>query len=210
MTQVKCDYYKQFFIDYRNIKEEGKPKLLLHVCCGACSCYPLIFLTELFDITILFSNSNIFPKEEYDKRLNTLKEYVTKIEKDLNTKINIIEDDYNHTNFVKDLIPYKDEKEGGKRCEICIKKRMRRLFEYATKNNFKYVTTVMSISRNKNSLFINELGSYLEDEYKNIKFIHADFKRDGGQELGIKLSTKYNVYRQNYCGCEFSLLNRKK
>lgn len=210
MTQVKCDYYKQFFIDYRNIKEEGKPKLLLHVCCGACSCYPLIFLTELFDITILFSNSNIFPKEEYDKRLNTLKEYVTKIEKDLNTKINIIEDDYNHTNFIKDLIPYKDEKEGGKRCEICIKKRMRRLFEYATKNNFKYVTTVMSISRNKNSLFINELGSYLEDEYKNIKFIHADFKRDGGQELGIKLSTKYNVYRQNYCGCEFSLLNRKK
>ncbi len=210
MTQVKCDYYKQFFIDYRNIKEEGKPKLLLHVCCGACSCYPLIFLTELFDITILFSNSNIFPKEEYDKRLNALKEYVRKIEKDLNTKINIIEDDYNHTNFVKDLIPYKDEKEGGKRCEICIKKRMRRLFEYATKNNFKYVTTVMSISRNKNSLFINELGSYLEDEYKNIKFIHADFKRDGGQELGIKLSTKYNVYRQNYCGCEFSLLNRKK
>ena len=210
MTQVKCDYYKQFFIDYRNIKEEGKPKLLLHVCCGACSCYPLIFLTELFDITILFSNSNIFPKEEYDKRLNALKEYVRKIEKDLNTKINIIEDDYNHTNFVKDLIPYKDEKEGGKRCEICIKKRMRRLFEYATKNNFKYVTTVMSISRNKNSLFINELGSYLEDEYKNIKYIHADFKRDGGQELGIKLSTKYNVYRQNYCGCEFSLLNRKK
>ena len=210
MTQVKCDYYKQFFIDYRNIKEEGKPKLLLHVCCGACSCYPLIFLTELFDITILFSNSNIFPKEEYDKRLNALKEYVRKIEKDLNTKINIIEDDYNHTNFIKDLIPYKDEKEGGKRCEICIKKRMRRLFEYATKNNFKYVTTVMSISRNKNSLFINELGSYLEDEYKNIKYIHADFKRDGGQELGIKLSTKYNVYRQNYCGCEFSLLNRKK
>lgn len=210
MTQVKCDYYKQFFIDYRNIKEEGKPKLLLHVCCGACSCYPLIFLTELFDITILFSNSNIFPKEEYDKRLNALKEYVRKIEKDLNTKINIVEDDYNHTYFVKDLISYKDEKEGGKRCEICIKKRMRRLFEYATKNNFKYVTTVMSISRNKNSLFINELGSYLEDEYKNIKFIHADFKRDGGQELGIKLSTKYNVYRQNYCGCEFSLLNRKK
>lgn len=210
MTQVKCDYYKQFFIDYRDIKEEGKPKLLLHVCCGACSCYPLVFLTELFDITILFSNSNIAPKEEYDKRLNALKGYVNQIEKDLNTKINIIEDEYNHNCFIKDLIPYKDEKEGGKRCEICIEKRMRRLFEYAIKNDFKYVTTVMTISRNKNSLFLNELGSKLENEYKTIKYIHADFKKDGGQELGIKLSTKYNVYRQNYCGCEFSLLNMKK
>lgn len=120
-----------------------------------------LFLTDLFDITILFSNSNITPHEEYLKRLNTLKEYVKSIEKDLNTNIKIVEDSYEHSSFIKDLIPYKDEKEGGKRCEICIEKRIRRLFEYANDNNFNYVTTVMSISRNKNSMFINELGKKL-------------------------------------------------
>lgn len=203
---MKEDYYKESLKIIKNIKEKDKePELLLHVCCGACSCFPLSFLAKIFKITILFSNSNIYPYEEFNTRLNALKKYVAIVEEKLDTKINIIVDDYDYNNFVQDLIPLKDEKEGGARCHLCIKKRFVRLFEYAKNNNFKYVATVMSISRNKDAIYLNKLGKEFEKMYPEIKYIISDFKRNGGQEIGIELSKKYGVYRQEYCGCEFSL-----
>ena len=203
---MKEDYYKESLKIIKDIKEKDKePELLLHVCCGACSCFPLSFLAKIFKITILFSNSNIYPYEEFNTRLNALKKYVAVVEEKLDTKINIIVDDYDYNNFVQELIPLKDEKEGGARCHLCIKKRFVRLFEYAKNNNFKYVTTVMSISRNKDAIYLNKLGKEFEKMYPEIKYIICDFKRNGGQEIGIELSKKYGVYRQEYCGCEFSL-----
>lgn len=207
-TTQKINYYKESLKEYKKIRKENgnkKPKLLLHVCCGACSCYPLIFLQDLFDVTVLFSNSNIYPYEEYIKRLNALKGYVSSIEEKLNTKIKIVEDAYNHENFIRELVPFKDEKEGGTRCHICIKMRMERLFEYASKNGYNLVTTVMSISRNKDAYYLNELGKTLEHKYPDIRYFVNDFKKSGGQDIGVELSKVFNVYRQDYCGCEFSL-----
>ncbi len=209
------NYYLEFVKEYKEIrkKEAGKPKLLLHVCCGPCSAYPLVFLQDLFDITILYSNSNIYPKEEYDKRLYNLKRYVNEINLKFNKHILIIEDNYDYDFFKNDLIPFKDQKEGLNRCKICIAKRMRRLFEVANERNFKYITTVMSISRNKDVNYINKIGKAIENNlYKNkIEFIYTDFKKNDGQEIGIKIAKKYNLYRQEYCGCEFSLpLNKRE
>ncbi len=208
----KINYYKESLKEYKKIRKENnnkKPRLLLHVCCGACSCYPLVFLQDLFDVTILFSNSNIYPYEEYLKRLNALKEYVGIIEKKLNTKIEVIEDGYDHNNFICALEPFKDEKEGGARCHLCIKMRMERLFDYANDNGYNLVTTVMSISRNKDAYYLNSLGKSLEKKYPNIKYFVNDFKKSGGQDLGVELSKVFNVYRQDYCGCEFSLKGKE-
>lgn len=199
------DYNELFYKEFREIKKiHKKPKLLLHVCCGACSIYPLIYLTYLFDITILFTNSNIYPKEEFDRRLDAVKKHVEFVEKTFNTKINIIEDNYDYDMFKESLIPFKDQKEGEERCKICIAKRMKRLFYYASNLDFKHVSTIMSISRNKNAEYLSRCGERIEKEFKDIKFIHFDFKKNGGQDIGVELGKEEDIYRQDYCGCEFS------
>ncbi len=208
----EVNYYLEFVKEYKEIrnKENTKPKLLLHVCCGACSAYPLVFLHDLFDITIFYSNSNIYPKNEYDKRLNSLKKYVEELNKTFKTHIIVIEDEYDHSNFIEDLIPYKNQKEGLDRCKICIKKRMIRLFEYAKKENYKYVTTVMTVSRNKDVNYINKLGEEINQAYPGIRYIYSDFKKNNGQDIGVKIAKQYNIYRQSYCGCEFSFPFKEK
>lgn len=206
-TIPKINYYNESLKQYKELREQNgnkKPKLLLHVCCGACSCYPLIFLHDLFDVTILFSNSNIYPKNEYDKRLDNLKKYVDIVNKKFNEHICIIEDEYNYDEFKKALLPYKDEPENSDRCHICIAKRLDRLFQYASMHDFNLVTTVMSISRNKDVNYLNLIGKALEKKYKGITYFVNDFKKNGGQDIGVELSKVYDIYRQEYCGCEFS------
>lgn len=213
---AEVNYYNEFIKEYKEIrkKEENKPKLLLHACCAACLAYPLVFLSSLFDITIFYSNSNIYPSSEYEKRIYYVKKYLNEINLTLNKKIELIEDNYDYESFKKDLEPFKDQKEGMDRCKICIAKRLNRLFEYAKDNNFKYVTTIMSISRNKDAQYINEVGKKIEESYRkkgiDIEYIYEDFKKNNGQEIGVQIAKKYNIYRQEYCGCEFSLNNKKK
>ena len=212
MTIQNVNYYKESLKEYKKIRKNNdnkKPKLLLHVCCGACSCYPLIFLIDLFDITIFFSNSNIYPYKEYEKRLNALKNYVSILEKKFNTTIKIIEDKYDHEKFIPELIPFKNEPEGGMRCHKCISLRIERLFEYAHKNGYNLVTTVMSISRNKDVNYLNYIGKELEKKYRDVKYFVNNFKKSGGQDVGVELSKVFNIYRQDYCGCEFSLKREK-
>ncbi len=206
------NYYDEFVKEYKEIRKEEptKPKLLLHVCCAACSCYPLLFLNDLFEVTILYTNSNIYPKTEYDKRLESLKKYVSDFNIETKSHIDIIEDAYDYESFKKELMPYKDAPEMGQRCKICIAKRMKRLYEVAKEKGFKYVSTIMTVSRNKDSDYINFLNEKMSLQYEGIKYIYTDFKKNNGQEIGIKIAKKFNVYRQNYCGCEFSLNNIKE
>lgn len=210
---MKENYYLEFLKTYHDIKNKSEneelPKLLLHVCCGACSSYPLPFLVDLFDITIFFSNSNIYPLEEYNIRLNSLTSYVEFLNNKLNCHIKIITDKYDYLNFKKSLLPYANEKEGQTRCKTCITKRLDRAFEYAINNKFKYITTIMTVSRNKDVYFINEVGKNLENKYSNrVTFIPTDFKKNNGQDIGVDISKRANTYRQDYCGCEFSINKR--
>jgi len=203
----KINYFHESMKDYRLLRKNNgnkKPDLLIHICCGACSCYPLVFLSGLFNITILFSNSNIYPKSEFDLRLQNLRKYVDIINTKFNDSIKVIEDNYNYEEFKKDLLPFKNEKENGNRCHICITKRLVSLFEYARHHDFHLVTTVMSISRNKDVDFLNKTGVALSAKYKDIKYFVSDFKKNNGQDCGVFLSKYYDIYRQDYCGCEFS------
>lgn len=181
-----------------------RPKLLLHVCCGVCSVYPLIYLRKYFDITIFFTNSNIYPYEEYLKRLNALNIYLDHLN---DSSIKIIVAKYNNEIFTNKIIKYKDEPEGRDRCKLCYRLRIEDTFDYALKHNYEYCTTVMSISNRKNADYINEIGNELQEKYKPVKYLFADFKKDDGITINDKMNKDLNLYHQNYCGCIFSLKN---
>lgn len=181
---------------------DHRPTLLIHICCGVCSVYPLEYLRRYFDITIYFSNSNIYPYEEYMRRLNALETYLDYLNDD---SIKLVVPRYDNETYMKDLAPFKDEKEGGQRCKLCYAKRMEDSFKLALKEHFEYCTTVMSISNRKNADYINEIGKALNKKYPDVKYLYADFKKGDGITMNEKMNKKLNLYHQNYCGCIYSL-----
>ena len=181
---------------------QHKPTLLIHICCGVCSVYPLQYLRNYFNITILFSNSNIYPYLEFEKRLNALKQYLNILNDD---SIKLIVDKYDNDSYMKKLEHLKDEPEGGLRCKLCYELRMNESFKYANEHNYDYFTTVMSISNRKNAEWINEIGEKLDKIYPNTKYLYADFKKGNGINKNDELNRKFNLYHQNYCGCIYSI-----
>ena len=170
-----------------------KPILLLHSCCAPCSSAVIEKLKEYFDITYLYFNPNIFPKDEYDRR----KEQFKKL------GVEVIDLGYDHDEFLAQVKGLENEREGGMRCNVCIANRMDKAFEYAKSHNFDYVTTTLTISPHKNAEFINLTGENLEKKYQ-IKYLYADFKKENGFLRSTQLAKQLDIYRQNYCGCEFS------
>ncbi len=181
---------------------QHKPTLLIHICCGVCSVYPLQYLRNYFKITIFFSNSNIYPYLEFEKRLNALKQYLNILNDD---SIKLIVDKYDNDSYMKKLEHLKDEPEGGLRCKLCYELRMNESFKYANEHNYDYFTTVMSISNRKNAEWINEIGEKLDKIYPNTKYLYADFKKGNGINKNDELNRKLNLYHQNYCGCIYSI-----
>lgn len=181
---------------------KGRPKLLIHICCGVCSVYPLQYLRQYFDITVFFSNSNIYPYEEFERRLEALKKYLKILNDD---SIRLIVDRYDNETYMKELEPLKEEAEGGRRCFRCYRMRMEETFLYAHRHHYDFCTTVMSISNRKNADRINEIGEELERKYPNVTYLHADFKKGDGITKNEALNKKLGLYHQNYCGCIYSI-----
>lgn len=195
------NYQKILEKELQNIKISGKkPKLLIHACCGPCFTIPYEILKEYFDITILYNNSNIYPKEEHDRRLNELKKYL----KDLGVDLKVIETKYDNDTYNLDLEPRASDKEGHERCRICFNKRLKEGFEYASKNGFEYFGTVMTISRYKNAQDINKIGEKLQKDYPTVKWLYADFKKNDGYEKSLIIIKEHEMYFQEYCGCKYS------
>ena len=188
---MKIDYNK---LMHEEISSFGdKPKLLLHCCCAPCSSAVIEKLKQYFDITYFFYNPNIYPESEYLLRRDEFKKL----------DVNVVELTYSHNEFLKVVNGYENEKEGGARCRICIAQRLDKTFEYATINNFDIVTTTLSISPHKEAEFINMLGESLQEKY-GVKYLHADFKKEYGYLRSIQICKENDIYRQDYCGCEFS------
>lgn len=183
----------------KNLKE--KKTLLLHACCAPCSSYVIEYLSNYFDITILFYNPNINNETEYNKRLQELERFVKEFK--TNNPVKVISLGYNHDEYLQTVLGLEEEKEGESRCLKCYRLRIEKTFEYAKQYNFDYVTTTLTISPLKNSQVINKIGSELENIY-HINYLYSDFKKKEGYKRSIVLSHEYNLYRQDYCGCEFS------
>ncbi len=187
-------------------KLDYRPKLLLHSCCGPCSTTCISYLINYFDITVFYYNPNIEPKEEYEKR----KKEQLKFLKNFSSpeKINFLDCDYENEEFKKVVVGLEKEKEGGRRCSKCFTLRLRKSAMVAKQNNYDYFGTTLTVSPHKNSLVINKIGEEVSKEY-NIPFLYSDFKKHDGYKKSIELSKKYDLYRQNYCGCSYGNNNQK-
>lgn len=191
-------------IDYNKLMREeissfgDKPKLLLHCCCAPCSSAVLERISRYFDITMFYFNPNIYPREEYELRKHEF----------LKLGVQVVDLGYDHDDFLRLTKGLEEEKEGGARCRLCIAYRLDKSFQYAIENNYDIVTTTLSISPHKDAEYINLLGENLEKKY-GIKYLHADFKKENGYLRSIELCRELNIYRQDYCGCEFARLLQK-
>ncbi len=185
-----------------NITKDNKiPKLLIHSCCAPCSSYVIEYLSNYFEITILYYNPNIYPYSEYDKRVMEQEKFI----KEFNTKykVSFVPCEYNYSDYTSKIKGYENDFEGGTRCLLCYTLRMEYAARYGKEHNFDYFTTTLTISPHKNSKKINEIGAKLEEEYK-IKYLYSDFKKKNGYKRSCELSSIYGLYRQDYCGCVYS------
>lgn len=186
-------------------KEHKVPKLLLHSCCAPCSSYVLEYLSEFFDITVFYYNPNIFPEGEYTKRIL---EQQTLIH-DMPTKypVSFLAGAYDSEKFYAMAKGMENLKEGGARCFGCYVLRLEETAKLAKEGEFDYFTTTLTISPLKNAEKLNEIGNKLADKY-GIAYLPSDFKKKNGYKRSIELSKEYGLYRQDYCGCEFSQQER--
>ena len=179
------------------LKKDGKsPSLLLHACCAPCASYCLEYLSGVFDVTLFYYNPNITDEKEYELRLNELRRLAREFD------ARVIDGEYDGKVFFEYSKGLEQEPERGKRCEKCFTLRLQKTKEVAGKN-YDYFATTLTLSPLKNAELINAIGVSLESNGE-AKYLATDFKKKGGYLRSIELSKKYNLYRQNYCGCVFS------
>lgn len=178
-------------------------KLLLHSCCGPCSSGVIGQVVKDFDVTILFYNPNIQPNDEYLKRLEAQKIIIDKMNSEYGYNVKLIEVDYNPQEFFEVAKGLELEKEGGTRCEKCFYLRLDKTASFAKANGYDTFTTTLSISPHKDFELLNRIGKEMSDKH-DVDYMCANFKKNDGYLNSIKNSKKYEIYRQNYCGCIYS------
>ncbi|MCF7855062.1 MAG: epoxyqueuosine reductase QueH [Candidatus Pacebacteria bacterium] len=168
------------------------PSLLLHICCGPCASHAVRVVKADYAVTGFFSNSNIHPRSEYDHRLSEARRLAELCD------IPLVEDTYRHDEWLAAVSGLEKEPERGARCDACFRFNLARAATYANAHFFDLFTTTLTISPHKDSRKIfgigHELGSFLE----------VDFKKKDGFRKSLQLSRHYELYRQSFCGCEFS------
>ena len=185
------------------IKKEGrKPSLLLHSCCAPCSSSVLERMADIFDITLYYYNPNIYPEEEYVRRGEELKKLVDVM--GLSGKVKIIIEEYDESEFLIAAKGLEKEKEGWARCTECFRLRIGKTGEKAGELGFDYFTTTLTVGRHKNSKKINTVAEEIEKAV-GVRYLYSDFKKKDGCERSNVLAEQYNIYKQEYCGCRFSL-----
>ena len=198
---MKRNYAKE--LDQILAREENKGKhLFLHSCCAPCSSYVLEYLSNYFEITTFYYNPNIYPESEYTKRILEQQTLIAKMR--TQHPIAFMAGAYDKDRFYEMARGMEHLKEGGERCFRCYELRLREAAEVAKKCGFDYFATTLSISPLKNAVRLNEIGLRLSKEF-GVAYLPSDFKKKNGYKRSIELSKKYGLYRQDYCGCEFSV-----
>lgn len=187
----------------KNISEGST--LLLHACCAPCSSAVLERLGNFFNISILYYNPNITNKDEYEKRLEEIRKFTSSF--DTKYPIEVISGRYEPKEFFDIARGLENEPERGKRCYKCYELRLKETAKIAKEKGFDYFTTTLSLSPYKDAKWINEIGEELEKELE-VKFLYSDFKKKNGYKRSIELSNEFNLYRQDYCGCVYSVRDK--
>lgn len=192
----------------RIIQKRGKrmPRVLLHSCCGPCSSAVLEYLTQYFDVTLLWYNPNVYPKEEFDRRFKAQVEIIEKM--GLADRVSVLAEPWKSEDYYARIKGLEDEPEGGRRCEACFRLRLIEAARLAKHYGFDYFCTTLTLSRHKDADLINRLGEEI-GRAAGVSWLPSDFKKRDGENRSVELSEKYGIYRQLYCGCEFSLRRRQ-
>ena len=180
------------------------PRLLLHSCCAPCSSSTLEQLTDHFLVAVYYYNPNIFPEKEYRRRADEQIRFLGEIRP--KNPVSFIEGEYHPECFRRISVGLEQEPEGGARCTACYELRLRSAGEAARAGGFDYFSTTLSVSPHKDAARLNEIGGRLAEEY-GVPYLFSDFKKRNGYLRSIRLAQEYGLYRQEYCGCQFSLEN---
>lgn len=200
-------YQKELDNFIQDLEKNGEvPTLLLHSCCAPCSSYCIDYLSKYFRITIFYFNPNIYPPLEYEKRVHEQERFI----QEFPTKypVNFIAGEYRQKDFYDAVKGLEREKEGGKRCTECFRLRLTETAKKAKEIHADFFTTTLSISPMKDAKRLNMLGDEIAANF-GLKYLHSDFKKKNGYLQSTKISKEYGMYRQNYCGCIFSLKERE-
>ena len=201
----KVNYQKELDKILLELQKEGKvPRLLLHSCCAPCSSYVLEYLSDYFEITVFYYNPNIYPESEYSKRVIEQQNLIRKMP--FRNPVTFMAGAYEKEKFYQIAEGLEHVKEGGERCFRCYELRLRETAQKAVQGGFDYFTTTLSISPLKNAQKLNEIGMQIGSEL-GIDYLVSDFKKKNGYKRSVELSEQYGLYRQDYCGCEFSRLS---
>ena len=177
---------------------DARPTLLLHSCCGPCSSYVLEYLTQYFEVTLLFYNPCIQPEAEYEKRLKYQRMVLEHLSAD------ILECQYDGEAFEETVARgYESAPEGGERCTRCFVQRLGKTAREAAAHGFDYYCTTLSVSPHKDAARLNRIGEELGKRY-GVQWLPSDFKKRNGYLRSIRLAKEYGLYRQDWCGCRYS------
>ncbi len=201
--QVKRNYQKELDRLTESLAKEGRClKLLILSCCGPCSSYVCEYLANYFEITVFYYNPNIEPKEEYEHRLAEQERLIAEMFP--GRDVEVIEGAYEPEVYHACVAGFEDEPEGGARCERCFRLRLDAAARLAAERGFDYFTTTLTVSPHKNAPLINRIGEEAAAA-AGVPFLNSDFKKKDGYKRSIELSREYGLYRQDYCGCVYSI-----
>ena len=203
----KINYQKELDKVIEVLQCQGRvPRLLLHSCCAPCSSYVLEYLSRYFEITVFYYNPNIYPPEEFGKRVEEQKRLIAQLPAE--HPISFLDGPYEPERFYEMAKGLEQVPEGGARCFKCYRLRLTETAEMACAGKYDYFTTTLSISPLKNAEKLNEIGGQLAKDY-GVDYLYSDFKKRNGYKRSTELSREYGLYRQDYCGCVFSMRERR-
>lgn len=186
---------------------DGKrPTVLLHSCCGPCSSAVLEFMVQYFDITLLWYNPNIYPQEEFDLRWRTQTELIEKM--GLKDRIKTMYLPRREEDYYSRIRGLEAAPEGGSRCAECFRVRLEECARLTKEQGFDYFCTTLTLSRHKNAVLINAIAEEIAEK-EGVKWLPSEFKKRGGEQRSIQICKDLDIYRQEYCGCEFSMRSMK-
>lgn len=179
---------------------QGKPRVLLHSCCAPCSSYVLQYLLANFAVDVHFYNPNIQPVAEFELRLENQRKLI----ENMCPETQLFHDEYDDTEFLSAVRGLEHLPEGAGRCDVCFRLRLLHTARLAKELGYDYFATTLTVSPHKNAQKINEIGQSIAEEV-GVAWLPSDFKKKNGYKISIELAKKFELYRQEYCGCFYSI-----